>query len=129
MKKGLFILRQLLVLLLLGQLLNLSVCSESYWEYYNYGSKDNRYDPTETVMEWVIETWHGNQDAFSYNNGLNMKGLSKAFAWHIDLPYQFPLPPAPAVGLFRRKPPAVSEKPFPAYPDIISPPPERAQIA
>ena len=129
MKKGLFILRQLLIFLVMVQLLNLSICSESYWEYYNYASHENSYDPTETMVEWVVEKCRGNQDAFSYNNSINLKGLSKNFAWHVDLCHQFPIAPPAAAGHSFLHAQAIFDKPSPACIDILSPPPEPGGLA
>jgi len=89
MKKVLFIARQLLLGIIMLQLLNLSICSQTYWEYYNYSSHANTYDPTETIVEWVVEMKQGNQSAFSYTNSLNLKGISKNFSWHIDMHHHF----------------------------------------
>lgn len=126
MKKGLFIFRQLLLGILILQLLNLSICSESYWEYYNYADHSNSYDPTETFVEWVVELKKGNQDAFSYNNSINLKGLCKNFAWHVDLHHHFPVCALtrPVIGHLRISP--KSDMPVAACLDILSPPPESA---
>jgi len=124
MKKILFIARQSLTALILLQLINLSICSEPYWEYYNYSSQENKFDPTETVVEWVVEWRKGNQDAFSYTGALDMKGLNKNFSWHIDPCHAFPLLTATPTRAVADAPENTNDKPSPAEVDIISPPPE-----
>lgn len=129
MKKGLLIARQLLIGMVMLQLLNLSICTQSYWEYYNYSSHSNTYDPTETIVEWVVETKKGNQDIFSYTSSLNLKGLSKNFSWHVDLHHSLPSlhPVIPGKRL-----PGCEEihgKPKSIPLDILSPPPEYLRIA
>jgi hypothetical protein len=108
MKKVLFTARQLLIGLFLLQLINLSLCTEPYWIYYNYSSA-NTYDPTETIVEWVVE-W-------------NM-GLCKNFAWHVDIQHSLSLPltdclPASPPPLER-----ITAAPPSACIEILSPPPE-----
>ena len=127
MKKILFIARQSLTALILLQLINLSICSESYWEYYNYTSQENKFDPTETVLEWIVEWRKGNQDAFSYQGGLDLKGLNKNFAWHVDPGHAFPLVKATAICAVANAPENTIDKPSPAEIDILSPPPERSR--
>ena len=110
------------------QLLNLSICSQSYWEYYNYSSHANTYDPTETIVEWVVEMKNGNQDIFSYNNPLGLKGLNKNFSWHVDLYHCLPLlhPIAPDNRLAGRE--AIHGKPRSMAFDILSPPPDDIRV-
>ena len=129
MKKVLFIFRQLLILILTLQLLNLSICSESYWEYYNYSSNGNGYDPTETVVEWVVELKKGNQAEFSYNNNINLKGLCKSFSWHIDIHHQFPVLPPTYDKALHLPPTSTCDKPAGACIEILSPPPEHDLLA
>jgi len=129
MKKGLFIARQLLLGIIMLQLLNLSICSQSYWEYYNYSSHANTYDPTETIVEWVVEMKQGNQAAFSYTNNLNLKGISKNFSWHIDMHHHFPLlhPVDRNDNALRGE--DVEEQPKSICLDILSPPPDFSQVS
>ena len=129
MKKGLFIARQLLVGIIMLQLLNLSICSQSYWEYYNYASHANTYDPTETIVEWVVEMKKGNQDVFSYTSSINLKGLSKSFSWHIDMHHYVPLLPPIEIGDNSRYCENVADSPHSICLDILSPPPEHFRIA
>lgn len=124
MKKGLFIARQLLLGIIMLQLLNLSICSQSYWEYYNYSSHANSYDPTETIVEWVVEMKKGNQDIFSYNSSLGLKGLSKNFSWHVDLYHFLPLLHPVAAEQHLPGHEAIHGKPRSMALDILSPPPE-----
>jgi hypothetical protein len=153
MKKVLFTARQLLIGILLLQLINLSLCTESYVDYnwalgnfaqlsqtsniwptanepsvrsgtyYNYSSA-NTYDPTETIVEWVVEWNKGNQDAFNYTHTINLKGLCKNFTWHVDIQHSLSLPlptrlPASSAPLGR-----ITADPSPACIEILSPPPE-----
>lgn len=127
MKKGLRIGRQLLVGVIMLQLLNLSICSQSYWEYYNYSSHANTYDPTETIVEWVVEMKKGNQDAFSYSNGLNLKGFSKNFSWHIDMQHHFPLLHPVSTEDNSCCSQHIDGKPKSICLDILSPPPEHSR--
>lgn len=123
MKKVLFTGRQLLIGILLLQLINLCLCSEPYYYYYN-DSPSSSCDPTETIVEWVVEWKKGNQDAFSYTHTINLKGLNKSFAWHVDMHHCFPVAlslPAPAPYITMRS------NLFPLLPacvEILSPPPE-----
>jgi hypothetical protein len=111
------------------QLLNLSICSQSYWEYYNYSSHANTYDPTETIVEWVVEMKKGNQDVFSYTNSINLKGFSKTFSWHIDIPHHLPLLHPMEIGDGSRYCGDIAGRPRSICLDIISPPPEHFRIA
>jgi hypothetical protein len=71
------------------QILNMSMWSEAYNSYYsgddpgNYSNK--RADPTETVVEWLVEMKMGQQDAFNYNHNIDCKNTVKAIGWQIDL--------------------------------------------
>jgi hypothetical protein len=82
-KKVLYILRQVMIAIIALQFLNLSVCSEAYWDndYYDYSYTYNKtYDPTETAVEWIIEMKYGQQPAFSYDNHTETnKNIGKAF--------------------------------------------------
>ena len=123
MKKVLFTARQLLIGLLLLQLVNLCLCTESYWTYYNYSSA-NTYDPTETIVEWVVEWRKGNQDAFSYSHTINLKGLCKNFAWHVDILHSFPLPQTGCLSSSPAPQERITRVPLAACIEILSPPPE-----
>jgi len=92
MRIVLFITRQLLISVLLLQMLNLSICSESYFDTSGYTTSAAVSDPTESIVEWVVEWKMGNQDRFAYTNSVNLKGLSKNFCWHIDMQHGFPVP-------------------------------------
>ncbi|HCL83917.1 MAG TPA: hypothetical protein DIC22_08075 [Chitinophagaceae bacterium] len=72
------------------QLLNMSICSEAYWFYYNGNTfsdiSDKQADPTETIVEWLVEMKLGQQDVFTYNNNnIDSKNTVKAIAYQIDL--------------------------------------------
>ena len=80
--------KQVLVAVIALQLLNLSICSEAYWEYDSliYRNTNGNYDPTETILEWVIEIKYGQQKVFSYDNDLDAtKNISKHFHFQTDL--------------------------------------------
>ena len=128
MKKVLFIVRQLLVGIVLLQLLNLSICGQPYWDYYDY-SVAHTYDPTETIVEWVVEWKKGNQDAFSYTSNINLKGLNKNFAWHVDMHHHLPsLMPAllSTLSIHAEK---ISPPPTSTCIEILSPPPEGRHLS
>ena len=130
MKKVLFIARQLLISIVFLQLLNLSICSESYVDYnlgmvFNY-STSNNYDPTETIVEWVVEWKKGNIDAFTYKNDIGLKGISKNFAWHIDMQHGFPLPITVRESRRSIGSEIIKHPPTEAIMDILSPPPEHS---
>ncbi|HXB30438.1 MAG TPA: hypothetical protein VNW49_11495 [Puia sp.] len=83
------LLKTILVWVLALQILNMSMWSEAYNSYYigddfgNYANKQA--DPTETVVEWLVEMKMGQQDAFNYNHNIDCKNTSKAIGWQIDL--------------------------------------------
>jgi hypothetical protein len=80
--------KQVLIGVIALQLLNLSICSEAYWEYDSliYSSINGSYDPTETILEWVIEIKYGQQKIFSYDHDLDStKNISKHFHFQTDL--------------------------------------------
>jgi hypothetical protein len=84
------ILRPLILWILALQLLNMSICSEAYWFYYN-GSLANSHlgvqaDPTETIVEWLVEMKFCQLDAFTYDqHNIDAKNLTKHIAFQIDL--------------------------------------------
>jgi|GEM_PF-2681613 len=120
MKKVLFIARQSLIIALLLQLLNLSICSESYMDRTCFSS----HDPTETIVEWVVEWKKGNQDAFTYTGNINLKGLNKSFSWSIDVQHSFPPPMAQWKRSHIQPVETTSQPPSSCCIDILSPPPE-----
>lgn len=81
--------KTLLVWVLALQILNMSMWSEAYNSYYtgdDFGNCSNKQaDPTETVVEWLVEMKMGQQDAFNYNHNIDCKNTSKAIGWQIDL--------------------------------------------
>ena len=124
--KVLYILRQTLIAVIALQFLNLSVCTQAYWDNdYDYSYTYNKtYDPTETAVEWIIEMKYGQQPAFSYDNHTETnKNIPKAFHCQIC--------PGKEIGLEVGRPEIKrqgfvdnDEKiPYPS-PEIISPPPE-----
>ncbi len=74
------------------QILNMSMWSEAYNSYYTGDDFDNssnkQADPTETVVEWLVEMKMGQQDAFNYNHNIDCKNIVKAIGWQIDLENQ-----------------------------------------
>ena len=81
--------KTILVWVLALQILNMSMWSEAYNSYYtgeDFGNSSNKTaDPTETVVEWLVEMKMGQQDAFTYNHNIDCKNTSKAIGWQIDL--------------------------------------------
>ncbi len=81
--------KTILVWVLALQILNMSMWSEAYNSYYtgdDFGNCSNRQaDPTETVVEWLVEMKMGQQDAFTYNHNIDCKNISKAAGWQIDM--------------------------------------------
>jgi hypothetical protein len=120
MKKVLFIFRQSLIIVLILQLLNLSICSQTFLDCACFGS----HDPTETIVEWVVEWKKGNQDAFTYTGNINLKGLCKGFSWNIDVQNSF-LPPMAQWTISCSWPVETAiQSPLTGYIDILSPPPK-----
>jgi len=68
----------------------MSICSEAYWFYYN-GSMtgthlDVQADPTETIVEWLVEMRFGQLDVFTYDqHNIDAKNTTKVIACQIDL--------------------------------------------
>ncbi|MFI5192694.1 MAG: hypothetical protein ACHQD7_01520 [Chitinophagales bacterium] len=81
--------KTLLIWITALQLLNMSICSDAYWSYYSEDHfsdpSDQQADPTETIVEWLVEMKMGQQDAFTYNNSIDSKNTVKAISWHIDM--------------------------------------------
>ncbi|PWT73801.1 MAG: hypothetical protein C5B59_12535 [Bacteroidetes bacterium] len=125
MKKLLLIARKLLILILALQLLNLSICSEAYWDDYDFAYNGvNTYDPTETVVEWLVEMKFGQQNAFSYDNGIDKKIITKSFHWQTDLQRYIVSVGANSSGN-RQWPFFANDEIQIGALDILSPPPER----
>ena len=84
-------LKTLILWILALQLLNMSVCSEAYWFYYNGGNPIdlntvNQADPTETIVELLVEMKMGQQEAFTYDqHNIDPKNITKAMVCRVDL--------------------------------------------
>ena len=52
------------------------------------GNSDLTSDPTETIVEWLVEIKMGQQEAFTYNNNIDTKNIVKTMCWQIDLENQ-----------------------------------------
>jgi hypothetical protein len=129
MKKVSLVARNLLVLIIALQLLNLSICSEAYWDDYDYAySSLNSYDPTETIVEWVVEMKYGQQDIFSYNNSIEKKIIAKSFHWQTDL-HQWELTGIDRCQASDFGASKLSGKIKLPTLEIVSPPPEFSDIA
>ena len=68
----------------------MSICSEAYWFYFNGDQavdySDKQADPTETIVEWLVEMKFGQQDIFTYNyNNIDSKNTVKAVSYITDL--------------------------------------------
>jgi hypothetical protein len=105
-RKGLYIGRQLLLVILSLQILNLSVGSAAPGDNaYDYSYTYNKtYDPTETAVEWIVELNYGQQPGFSYSTHDDTgKPPVKSFRWKTDLqsphsePAFFPAPRRPRI--------------------------------
>jgi len=122
-------LKTLILWILALQLLNMSICSEAYWYYYNEGnpiSLDNtsQADPTETFVELLVEMRLGQQDAFTYDqHNIDPKNTIKSIACRVDLAHDWT-----AIHIFRTNSriyfPDISAKIESAPLEIISPPPD-----
>ena len=124
MKKAVIVVKKLLIFILALQLLNLSICSEAYWDDYDYAySSANTYDPTETIVEWVVEMKYGQQNAFSYDAGIEKKITAKSFHWQTDF-QKFTLTVVNNTGAENFGPALISCKIKLPTLEIISPPPE-----
>ncbi len=82
--------RTLILWILALQLLNMSICSDAYWFYYNENRASTpdglQADPTETVVEWLVEMKFGQLDAFTYDHhNIDAKNTIKATVFPIDL--------------------------------------------
>src|ERR1700748_1699454 len=126
-KKGIHIGRQLLLVIVALQILNLSVGSQETWDTgYDYSYTYNKtYDPTESAVEWIVEMNYGQQPGFSYNiHEAAGKSLVKSFHWKTDL-YKSLAAPA-FIPVIQQSHPEISglRIPSPAQ-ETFSPPPER----
>ena len=68
----------------------MSICSEAYWFYYNggmtCGNIDVQADPTESIVEWLVEMKFGQLDVFTYDqHNIDAKNTTKVIAYQIDL--------------------------------------------
>ncbi len=125
------LLKTLLVWIIALQLLNMSICSDSYWQYFHEdhfsNSSDKQTDPTETIVEWLVEMKMGQQDAFSYNyNNIDSKTTVKVTGWQIDLEnhYQQVVPNiSETVKIYF---PELFSKLQTTAPEILTPPPDQA---
>lgn len=128
MKNLAFIGKQVLIGVIAFQLLNLSICSEAYWDYDSliYSSTNGKYDPTETILEWVIEIKYGQQKIFSYDHDMDStKNISKHFHFQTDL-QKFEI-----AGLFHLQPLQIKPDSIPpalcnAWQEIHYPPPRQS---
>jgi hypothetical protein len=90
-KPSLKFFKTLILWILALQLLNMSICSDAYWFYYNDGSRFSQndkmlVDPTESIVELLVEMKLGQQDAFTYDqHSIDPQNAVKAIACQIDL--------------------------------------------
>ena len=82
--------KTVLLWILALQLLNMSIYSDAYWEYINgnlQSAYDNKgVDPTETIVEWLVEMKMGQQDMFTYSNhNTDSKNVVKVLNCHMDM--------------------------------------------
>jgi len=123
-------LKTLTLWILALQLLNMSICSEAYWFYYNDGrqvgaNNFSEADPTETIVELLVEMKLGQQEAFNYDqHEIDPKNAIKAMVCQIDLENE--LSPMPYLRKNSRIYfPDLNPKIESAHFEIISPPPDR----
>lgn len=125
--------RQLLLVVVALQILNLSVGNPGSWDdtSYDYSYAYNKtYDPTESAVEWIVELNYGQQQRFNYtfhDHGGAGKVALKLLHWKTDLlktvteihivpVISRPCPERPAIRI-------------PSQPkDTFSPPPEQILI-
>jgi hypothetical protein len=73
--------KTILVWVLALQILNMSIYSDAYWSSYEnplMSRYNNQADPTETIVEWIVESKLGQQAAFTYdNNNIDSKNVVK----------------------------------------------------
>jgi hypothetical protein len=120
--------KRLLVGVIALQLLNLSICSEAYWDYDSliYSSTNEKYDPTETILEWVIEIKYGQQKIFSYDHDLDStKNISKHFHFQTDL-QRFEISNLYYFGTLQIKTESVSSSLYNTWQEIQYPPPRES---
>ena len=86
--------RTLILWLLALQLLNMSIYSEAYWYCYNgftTACEQNgvQSDPTESLVEFLVELKYGQQDAFTYDqHNIDSKNTVKVIFYQIDLEHE-----------------------------------------
>ncbi len=71
----------------------MSMCSDAYWSYFNgdhlITSSSKLADPTETIVEWLVEMKMGQLDCFTYDrNNIDSKNTVKVSCGQIDLQNQ-----------------------------------------
>ena|ERR1700744_2598847 len=125
MRNGKHIARQLLLVIIALQILNLSVGSAAWDNAYDYSYTYNKtYDPTESAVELIVELHYGQQPGFSYNTHDDTgKNLAKSLHWKTDLQHSLQKLIFPTIRRQRVELPAVSLT-SPAR-ETFSPPPER----
>jgi hypothetical protein len=108
----------------------MSIYSEAYWMYNNDGCQlgkkyETQADPTETIVELLVELKLGQQDAFTYDqHNIDPKNAMKATTFQIDLQNEWN-----SMQFFRKNsriyfPDFFSH--FESAPlEILSPPPDR----
>ena len=107
----------------------MSICSEAYWFYYNGNLTESHLgvqaDPTETIVEWLVEMKFGQLDAFTYDqHNIDAKNITKHIAFQIDLENE------KISLLFIKQSSKICYADFISntesnYRDIFSPPPDR----
>jgi hypothetical protein len=67
----------------------MSIYSDAYWFSYTTSTSNNdktQTDPTETVVEWLVESVIGQQSVFTYDhNNIDSKNVVKPTAYPITL--------------------------------------------
>jgi hypothetical protein len=86
--------RALILWVLALQLLNMSIYSEAYWYCYNgftkaYDQNGIQSDPTESLVEFLVELKYGQQEAFTYDqHNIDSKNTVKVIFYQIDLEHE-----------------------------------------
>jgi hypothetical protein len=115
--------RQVLILIIALQILNQSFSSDAYWHYYEQTSHAGASDPTETIVEWLVELKMGQQDVFNDTHASETKNTLKTAHWQMDLDKYDP--PVAIELSFDEHP--YRQKNYPkeyAFIEIVAPPPE-----
>jgi hypothetical protein len=81
--------KTVLLWILALQLLNMSIYTDAYWQFSNGRSfsilNNEGADPTETILEWLVEMKMGQQDMFTYDShNIDSKNVVKVMGWHMD---------------------------------------------